>query len=92
MALTDKLDSAWIALTQHQDASRAKALLQNLRNVILETNTEIQAIVDEGSFTTLDTEIKDALVAAWNVSKAAQTAMEDATITELLDWSPSDGG
>ncbi len=39
-----------------------------------------------GDFDTLDTEIKDVLVAAWNISKSAQTALEDANITELLDW------
>ena len=86
--LTDKLDAARIALTQHQDAGRAKALLQNLRNVVLETNRGIQEIVDGGSFNTLDAEIKAALADAWNVSKAAEAALADVTIAELLDWSP----
>jgi len=86
MALADKITLLSQELGQRQKAQHARALLQNLRSVVIETNTGIQAVVDSGSFDTIDTEIKQALIAAWNVSKDAQTAFENAAITELLDW------
>ncbi len=86
MALSDKLTLLHQELTQRQKAMQARALLQNLRMTILDTNSGIQEIVDSGSFTTLDTEIKNILVDGWNISKVAQTAFEDAAIAELLDW------
>ena len=86
--LSDKITLLSQELTQRQKAQQARALLQNFRSVVIETNLQIQAIVDSGSFNTLDNEIKQAVIAAWNVSKDAQTALEDAVITELLNWSP----
>lgn len=88
MALSNKMTQLHTELTQRQKAQYARALLQNFRSVVLETNSQIQEIVDSGSFETLDTEIKQTLVATWNVSKNAQVALEDAVIAELLNWSP----
>ena len=89
MSLSDKIDVLAAELTQRQKAQQARALLQNLRSTVLETNTQIQTIVDSGQFDTLEAEFKAALVQAWNVSKQTQTALENATIAELLDWSPT---
>lgn len=88
MSLSDNITALNNELNQRQKAQQARALLQNLRSTVLETNVGIQEIVDDGSFATLNVDVKDALIAAWNVSKAAQTAFEDAVITELLDWRP----
>ena len=88
MSLSDKIDVLAAELKQRQKAQQARALLQNLRSTVLETNTQIQDIADSGEFDTLDVDFKAALIDAWNVSKAAQTALEDATIAELLDWRP----
>jgi len=88
MSLSDKIDVLAAELTQRQKAQQARALLQNLRSTVLETNTQIQAISDSGQFDTLETEFKAALVQAWNVSKQTQTALENVTIAELLNWSP----
>lgn len=88
MSLTDKITTLADELVQRQKAQQARALLQNLRSTVLETNTQIQTIVDSGQFDTLEAEFKAALVQAWNVSKQTQTALENATIAELLDWSP----
>ena len=89
MSLSDKIDVLADELVQRQKAQQARALLQNLRSTVLETNTQIQAIADSGEFDTLEAEFKAALVQAWNVSKQTQTALENATIAELLDWSPN---
>ena len=79
MALSDKITALHLELDQRQKAQRARALLQNFRDVTLETNTEIQAIADSGNLNTLDATLKAALIAAWDVSKNAQTALADAT-------------
>ena len=89
MALSDKIALLNQELTQRQKAMQARALLQNFRMTVSDTNRGIQEIADSGSFGTLDVDIKNALIAAWNVSKDAQTALEDATIAELLDWRPA---
>ena len=89
MSLSDKIDVLADELVQRQKAQQSRALLQNLRSTVLETNTQIQAIADSGEFDTLEAEFKAALVQAWNVSKQTQTALENATIAELLDWSPN---
>ncbi len=88
MALSDKIALLNQELTQRQKAMQARALLQNLQMTVLDTNRGIQEIADSDDFDTLDTEIKTVLVAAWDISKAAQTALEDASIVELLDWRP----
>ena len=88
MALTDKLNTAFAELTQAQKVSHARALIQPIREDILRVNTELQAIADSGSFDTVDIEIKQALIAAWNVIKASKTGFENVTIAELLDWRP----
>ncbi len=88
MALSDKITLLSQELTQRQKAQRVRALLQNLRNTVLETNRDIQEIADSGNFDTLDADIKSALIAGWDISKTAETALEDVTIAELLDWSP----
>lgn len=88
MTLKDKITLLSQELAQRQKAQEARALLQNLRSVVHETNMQIQEIADSGSFGTLDVDIKNALLSAWNVSKDAQTALEDVVIKELLNWTP----
>ena len=88
MALSDKITLLSQELNQRQKAQQARALLQNFRMAAVETNSQIQAIADSGNFDTLDADVKSALLTAWNVSKAAETALEDVTIAELLDWRP----
>ena len=86
MALSDKIALLNQELTQRQKAMQARALLQNLRMTVLDTNRGIQEIADSGSFGTLDTDVKNALLAGWNVSKDTETALEETSIAELLDW------
>lgn len=88
MALTDKLDTAYAELTQAQKVSTARALIQPIREDVLRIDTELQAIADTGVLNTVDAEIKQALLDAWNVVKTAKTGFEDATVAELLDWRP----
>ena len=88
MSISDKVTTLSDELDQRQKAQQARAILQNFRSVVIETNSQLQAIADTGSLNTIDNEIKDILVAGWNISKAAEVALEDASLVELLDWRP----
>lgn len=88
MSLSDKITALHAELTQRQKAQHARALLQHARSTILETDFQIQEIADSGNFNTLDTEVKQALIDAWDVVKVAKAGFENITVAELLDWSP----
>ena len=88
MALTDKLNTAHAELSQAQKVSSARAKIQPIREDVQRINAELQEIADSGIFNTVDVEIKQALVAAWNVVKTAQTGFENPVVKELLDWRP----
>lgn len=88
MAITDKLNAAYAELTQAQKASTARALIQPIRADVIRINAKLQAIEDSGVFNTVDVEIEQALIAAWDVLKAAKTGFENAAVSELLDWRP----
>ena len=88
MALNDELNTLFAEMTQRQRAGEARAIMQDARSTMVEADTRIQAIADEGNMNTLPTELKQALLAGWNVIKDAKTAFEDPTIAELLDWRP----
>ena len=89
MALTDKLNAAYQDLQEAQQIAQVRALIQPIRDDVVRVNAEIQAISDSGVLNGADPEIKAALLAAWQVIKNGETAFEDATITELLDWRPT---
>lgn len=88
MALTDKLNTAFAELTQAKKVNQARALIQTVRHDVITATTELQAIADSGSFDTVDPEIKQALIAGWDIVKAAKTGFENSILNELLDWKP----
>ncbi len=88
MAISEKMDSLNTELTQWQKVIEARAQLQLARSTIQGVNSLLQTIADGGSFDTVDVEIKQSLVAAWQVLKDAQTALDADSIKTLLDWSP----
>jgi len=88
MSLTDKLNTAHADLVQAQKVSSARALMQPIRADVIRIDQELQEITDTNNLEDIDTEIKQALLATWNIVKAAKTAFEDPIVTELLDWKP----
>lgn len=88
MAIKEKMDSLHAELTQRQKAIELRVQMQNAQMAIQESNRNIQEIADSGSFETLDSELKQVLIACWNVIKNAQIAFDAANIKELLDWRP----
>ncbi len=88
MTLTDKLNAAYEERSQAQKVNHARALMQPVQGEIVRIDIELQEIADSGVFDTVDPEIKQALVTAWNVIKAAKAGFEDVTVAELLNWKP----
>jgi hypothetical protein len=88
MAIPAKLETLNDERTQRNKVFQARALLQRVRETITEVNAEIQTIADSGSFDTVDTEIKQALITTWDVVKAAKAGFEDTDIAKFLDWRP----
>lgn len=86
MAVSAKLKTLNDERAQRAKVIEARALLQQARATIQEINVQIQTIADSGSFDTIDDEIKQALLAGWDVIKVADTGFESSA--ELLDWSP----
>ena len=87
-AVDDKFASLVSDTEQRQKVITARALLQNARSTIVETNAELQEIADSGSFDTVDVELKAVLIDAWQVVKDANDGFSDPNIVKLLNWRP----
>lgn len=86
--IAEKMSTLFTESNQRQQVISARAKLQNAQQVVIETNADLQTISDAGQFDTIDNELKQALNGAWVILKDAQTALEDETIAELLNWKP----
>lgn len=87
MSITTDFDTLWLEKKQRDVTVEAKAQLQNCMNVVEETKSRLQAIVDSGAFNTIPTSVKTALNKAFTAVKAASTAFADAEVQEVLNWS-----
>ena len=87
-AVDDKFATLVTDAEQRQKVITARALLQNARSTIQETNTQLQEIATSGSFNTVDAELKATLIKAWQVVKDANTGFSDPNVAKLLDWRP----
>ena len=87
-AVDTKFGSLVTDAEQRQKVITARALLQNARSTIQETNTQLQEIATSGSFNTVDAELKATLIKAWQVVKDANTGFSDPNVAKLLDWRP----
>ena len=88
-AVDTKFGSLVTDAEQRQKVITARALLQNARSTIQETNTQLQEIATSGSFNTVDAELKATLIVAWQVIKDANDGFSDPNVAKLLDWRPS---
>ena len=89
MSVTSELNASQTARNQTEDMFKVRASLENVSNVLLETNATIQAIVDSGNFNMIPADLKAALGRWWNIFKDAQTDAEgDAEIVEIYQWRP----
>ena len=88
-AVDTKFGSLVTDAEQRQKVITARALLQNARSTIQETNTQLQEIATSGSFNTVDAELKATLIVAWQVIKDANDGFSDPNVAKLLDWRPT---
>ena len=87
-AVDDKFATLVTDAEQRQKVITARALLQNARSTIQETNTQLQEIATSGSFNTVDAELKATLIKAWQVVKDANTGFSDPNVAKLMNWRP----
>ena len=89
MSVITDLQGTWETKEKAEDAFTVRAQLENVSNVLLETNTAIQAIVDNGNFGTVPADLRNALNRWWTIFKDAQSDAEaDAEIVQIYQWRP----
>ena len=83
------LTTSWEEKAQREVVFSARATLENATNVLQETNTRIQEIIDSGQFDTIPDDLKGALNRWRNILKSADTAIEaDTEIMDVYGWRP----
>jgi hypothetical protein len=84
MSITDDITTLLNAKRDVKTMENARNLLKDSRDVIVNNNAQIQAIVDAGDFDVIPNSIKTALNAAWNAIKAVESELEAEDIVEVL--------
>ena len=86
--LTD-LTGVWEAKEQGQDLFTARAALENASRVVAEELQRFKDIKASGSFTTVPTDLKNALL-AWEAMFDTLKAsfLADAEVQSIYDWRP----
>ncbi len=89
MAITDELNSVWDAKEQGQDLFTALAALEYASRVVQEELAKFKDIKTSGSFTTVPTNLKNALL-AWEAMFDTLKAsfLADAEVQSLYEWRP----
>jgi len=83
----DKMDVLVAESEQREGAITARAKLQTIYWDLQTVNADLTEIANSGSFNTIDTEIKSALQAGWNIIKDAKNAIEaNQNLIDLLNW------
>ena len=88
MSYDEKRTELATELKQRQDTIKVIAQLQNIDNVTSEADVAIDAIINVGTFDTIDADIKTPVLAARTALKTLRTAYNDIAIREALDWRP----
>ena len=83
MALSDKINLLHTAVNQQNDVIAAIAIIKSVVKTVNSANVRLQSLKDSGSFNTIDNEVKTALVNAAALITSADTALSDASVTDL---------
>jgi hypothetical protein len=86
MSISTELDTLWATKSAVDRLITSKVALQNAYNVLMETNSAVQAVVDVGAFTGVPADILTALNTAWQAVKTAKAAMSATNVQEALNW------
>lgn len=84
--ITTEFNGLWTKKLATDRLVAGKGALQGAYNMIVEVNAQVQALVNQGTFTGVPAEVLNALNAAWVALKTCQTAMSDPVIQEALTW------
>ena len=84
--ITTGFNDLWTKKLATDRLVAGKAALQGAYNTIIQVNAQVQALVNQGTFTGVPAEVLNALNAAWTALKTCQTAMSDPVIQEALNW------
>lgn len=84
MTLVNKIKTLIEERDQRDKAIEARAKLQNFARTTKETDRILQDISNSGCFDSVDNEIKQSLLAGWDIIKGAKTALENSAIVDLL--------
>ena len=88
-AVDEKFATLVTDAEQRQKVITARAILQDARNNVRNWDAELKEIATSGSFNTVDAELKDTLIIAWQVIKDANDGFSDPNVAKLLDWRPT---
>ena len=90
MTVESDLDTIWSDGEQTRDTLSGRSELENCYNNLVDCDTAIQALVDDGSFSSIPVDLKSTLTDWWIVVKSARAAIEsDANIMAVLGWRPT---
>lgn len=84
MSITTDITDLLEAKADVQVMIKARNILKASRDLVVQNNASIQALVDDGDFDVIPTSIKTALNSAWSDLKTCEAALEDVNIIEVL--------
>ena len=85
MAIRTKLDSVWTASQTSSKVFELRAVMQNASNVLKETTSKVDEIMNDEGFTAVDAEIKQTGTDVRNILNTALAAL-NAEFKEFIDW------
>ena len=88
MAIQDKLNVANSSRNQANNFFKARAAMMPLREDAQRIVSEVQEIIDTGTFDTVDAELKAVGVKTFNAIKQIVAFFDDPDIKQFMDWRP----
>ena len=88
MAISDILTSSFETKEQAEKFFTARAKIMPLREDAIRIKTEVQAIIAEGVFNTVDPELKAVGIKTLNIVTQLVAAFDDADVADFLNWRP----
>ena len=89
MAVSDGLNDVWTAKEQGQDLFTGRAQLEDITNTLLDNLQRFEDIKLSGSFDTIPTDLRTALLAWETILKTAKAdCMANADIVAVYQWRP----
>ena len=83
------INGIWTAKSQGEDFFTARASLESATNVLIEELSRFAEIKTSGSFNTIPTEVRDAML-RWETifKKCRDDLQKDAEIVKIYQWRP----